>query len=138
MSARRAADATANGSRTERTALTSESSAFAQRRNGPSTMAEAEEEYVAARDAWTAAMRAAASGAPRDLASLAIAQEAYEAATIERERWLSGQRVETPADPEPRSIDAVVGQELAWRRVHDAGGKRDGMLRRLAKRLSGR
>jgi hypothetical protein len=42
---------------------------------------EAEARYVAARDAWTAAMRAANSGRPADLATLAVAQDAFEAAT---------------------------------------------------------
>jgi hypothetical protein len=86
----------------------------------PRSAEEAEERYVAARDAWTAAMRGAQSGASADLAALAIAQEAYEAALAEKERWASGPRVAIPVEPDPSSdLDAVVGQELSWRRVHE-------------------
>lgn len=108
-------------------------------REGPRSLEEAEAEYVAARDAWTAAMKAAASGRPADLASLAIAQSAYEATAVEVERWRSGERVAIAVDPAPTGIDAVVGQELAWRRVHEADPKgRPGLLGRIARRLSGR
>src|SRR6188474_2137121 len=54
-----------------------------QRLARPQSVEEADARYVAARDAWTAAMRAANSGRSADLASLAIAQEAYEAAAAE-------------------------------------------------------
>lgn len=117
----------------------SDAPALSQRRNGPRTADEAEERYVAARDAWTAAMRQAATGKPADLASLAIAQEAYEASAAEVERWRSGGRVPLRIDPKRGSIDAVVGQELAWRRVHEAESRaRRGLLGRIARRLSGR
>ena len=43
-------------------------SALAQRRAGPQSGDEAESRYVAARDAWVAAMHAANSGRPADLA----------------------------------------------------------------------
>lgn len=76
---------------------------------------------MAARDAWTAAMRAAASGRPADLAALALAQEAFEQATVARERWTNGS-VAVPIPIEEtdhrRSVEAIVGQELAWRQVH--------------------
>jgi len=82
---------------------------------------EAETNYVAARDAWTAAMRASASGRPADLAALAIAQEAYEAAAAERTHWAAIGPVAIPVDTSAsrRSLDIVVGQEAEWRRVKD-------------------
>ncbi len=115
-------------------------SIIAGRMAGPNTRNEAEEQYVAARNAWTMAMRAASSGRPADLASLAITQEAYEAAAAERDRWISGERVAVQAKPPPtqRGVDAAVGQELAWRRVRESDGKAPGMLGRLARKLRGR
>lgn len=89
--------------------------------NAPRSLAEAEEQYVTCRDAWTAAMRAASSGRPADMATLAICQEAYEAASLERERWRSGARVAIPIEQpknERPSIEVVVEQALAWRDVH--------------------
>lgn len=105
----------------------------------PRSAAEAEEVYVAARDAWTAAMKEAASGRPAALASLAIRQEEYEVAAAERERWLSGERFAEPVRADPsRAIDAVVGQELAWRRIHAPAKRRPGLLRRILGRVSRR
>jgi hypothetical protein len=105
----------------------------------PHSLAEAEELYVVTRDAWTAAMRQANSGRPADMASLAIAQEAYEAAAKERDLWLAGKRVAIPVDPgHDHGIDAVVQQELAWRHVHRHEEPKPGPLRRLARRLTGR
>jgi hypothetical protein len=105
----------------------------------PHSLAEAEEIYVVMRDAWTAAMRQANSGRPADMASLAIAQEAYEAAAKERELWLTGKRVAIPVESEhDHGISAVVQQELAWRHVHRTEEPRPGPLRRLARRLTGR
>lgn len=95
---------------------------LADRRARATTREQAEERYTAARDAWTAAMRAASSGRPADLAALALAQETYEQAAAERERWAHGAaKVAIPLEPEnrARNVDVVVGQELAWRRVHD-------------------
>ena len=111
------------------------SSGLTQRINSPGSLAEAEEHYVSCRDAWTAAMRAASSGRPADMATLAICQEAYEAAALERERWLSGGRVAIPVE-EPvndrASIEVVVDQALAWRDVHDhERDKPRGVLGRL-------
>jgi len=113
-------------------------SALAQRLDAPHTREEVEEQYVAARDAWTKAMRAASSGRPADLASLALTQEVYEAAAVERERWISGGRVAIPVEPEEphRDLHAAVGQEMAWRAVkHHAEPK--GFLGRLKKRIRG-
>ena len=114
-------------------------SALAQHLAGPHSLQEAEERYVAARDAWTAAMRAAGSGRPADMASLAIAQEAFEAATADRNRWQAGERIAIPIRPtDTRSgIEAAVGQELAWRRVlkHDAP---KGLLGRIRRALGRR
>jgi hypothetical protein len=111
------------------------SSGLTQRINSPGSLAEAEEHYVTCRDAWTAAMRAASSGRPADMATLAICQEAYEAAALERERWLSGGRVAIPVEPpanERASIEVVVDQALAWRDVHDhERDKPRGVLGRL-------
>jgi hypothetical protein len=86
----------------------------------PRSREEAEERYVAARDAWTAAMRDARSGTASHLAALAITQEAYESALAEKNRWAFGAPVAIPVEPDvASSLNAVVGQELGWRRVHE-------------------
>lgn len=111
------------------------------RLDGPSSPEEAEARHVSARDAWIAAMRQAASGRASDLASLAIAQDAYELASAELERWRSGERVPiaVDADPERHALDVVVNQELAWRHTHEAEStKRPGFFGRIARRLNGR
>ena len=95
-------------------------SGMANRLARPHSREEAEERYVAAREAWTAAMRAAGSGRPTDLAALAMAQEAYEEALADRDRWASSPSVAVPiGDEHPNGLEAVVGQELSWRRVHE-------------------
>ncbi len=106
----------------------------------PRSREEAEARYVTARDAWTHAMHAASSGRSADLASLAIAQQAYEEATAERDRWQAGAPVAIPIEPEDERtpIDIVVGQELAWRRVHESGQRPPSLLGRLARRISRR
>ena len=114
------------------------SAGLAERIAAPRTMEEVEQRYVASRDAWVAAMRAANSGRPADMATLAICQEAYEAATLERERWLSGARVAIPVgdldmQDERASIEVVVDQALAWRDVHEHEQPR-GLLGRLFRR----
>ena len=94
--------------------------------------------YVAARDAWKVAMRAASSGRSKDLASLAIAQQAYEEVAAEREHWLAGGRIALPIEPDPerRDIEVAVGQELEWRKVlHPT--KARGFLGRIKDRLGG-
>lgn len=98
-------------------------SRFTQRLRAASEQ-ETEAAYVAARDAWTAAMKAANSGRSADLASLALAQETYEAAVAERARWVrpaptvrAAIPVEAPGGtPE---LDTVVRQEVDWRHVND-------------------
>ena len=86
----------------------------------PHSREDAEKRYAAAHEGWIAAMRAANSGRSSDLAALAMAQEAYEEALADRERWASGPSVAIPVGEErPSSLDAVVGQELSWRRVHE-------------------
>jgi hypothetical protein len=82
---------------------------------------EAEARWVAAHAAWIDALHRASSGRSADLATLAIAQAEYEAATVERRLW-SAPRTAIPVRPEGArtGIDVVVGQELAWRRVRDA------------------
>ena len=114
-------------------------SALAQRLVGPHSPEEAEARYVAARDAWTKAMRAASSGRPADLATLALTQETYEAAAVERERWLTSGRMAIPIQPdEPhRAVEAAVGQEMAWRKVRHHE-KPPGFLGRIKKRITGR
>ena len=104
------------------------------------SLEEAEERYVAARDAWTAAMRKANSGRPADLASLALRQETYELATAEVERWRAGIKVAIPVEPRTRQsgLEAAIGQELAWRHVHEHPEKARGLLARLGRRLTGR
>lgn len=102
------------------------------------TRAEAESRYAAARDAWTAAMRAANSGRPADLASLAIAQEAYELAVAERDAWANSDRIPVTIEREPGAgIAAAVSQELAWRHVREPQ-EEVGWLGRLRRRLSRR
>lgn len=87
----------------------------------PRSHEDAEARYVAARDEWVAAMRRANSGRPADLASLAIRQEAYELAAAELERWRSVPKTAIRIEPEVKrsGIDVVIGQEMAWKRVHD-------------------
>ncbi|MDQ3691231.1 MAG: hypothetical protein M3406_14615 [Chloroflexota bacterium] len=101
---------------------------------------EAEANYVAARDAWVVAMRGANSGRPADLATLAIAQEAYEAASMEVEQWRSGARIAIPiqTEAERSGIRVAVGQELEWRRVLHQEEKQPGPIGRLVRRLTGR
>ena len=112
----------------------------AHRLAGAHSREEAEERYVAARDAWVLAMRAASSGKSAALASLAIAQEAYEAAHAERERWINGISIAIPIDTEAgheREVEAAVSNELAWRVVLDQP-KPEGVLTRLRRRIRGR
>ncbi len=98
-----------------------------------------EDRYVQARDAWTRAMQAASSGRSADMASLAIAQQTYEAIAEEREDWLASGRVAIPVEPSPKRLDIeiAVGQELAWRRVQQQEG-RSGLFTRIRRRLSRR
>lgn len=115
----------------------------ADRTGRPSSQEEVEARYVAARDAWTGAMRTAQSGRPTDLAALAIAQESYEEALAEKERWAASPRVAVPVETDrPRGIGAVVGQELSWRRVHEREQEhrrqRPSGIRGLLRRLLGR
>lgn len=113
-------------------------SAFAHRLVGPRSREEVEKHYVAARDEWTKAMRAANSGRSADLATLALTQEAFEAAAAEREQWIAGGRVAIPIEPEGarRGIEAAVGQEMAWRKVRHHE-KPAGLLGRLKRRITG-
>ncbi|HEX5040095.1 MAG TPA: hypothetical protein VFW95_08180 [Candidatus Limnocylindria bacterium] len=111
---------------------------LSQRPNPARSAAEAEERYVVARDAWTAAMRAANSGRAADLASLAITQQVYEAAVAERELWHTGTKVAITVDAETRSgVEAAVGQELAWRKVLHPEAQKGGVLSRVRRRLFG-
>lgn len=98
---------------------------------------------MVARDAWIAAMRKANTGRSADLAGLAIAQEGYVQAMAEVERWRSGVMVAFKIEPETKlhDIETAVGQEFAWRRVHERATKHLKQLSplgRLARRLTGR
>ena len=111
----------------------------------PRSTEEAEERYVVARDAWIAAMRKANSGRSADLASLGITQEAYEQATVEVEKWRSGVKVAITIEPDAKlhDLETAIGQELAWRRVHerrvhDDQEKPPGPLARAIRRFTGR
>lgn len=107
----------------------------------PLSKEEAEAEYIAARDAWIDAMHRASSGRSPELASLGIAQEAYEKASAQREGWVAAHaRVAIPIRPaEPRrSVDVVVNQDLAWRRIRDVGDRRPNFVVRLMRRLTRR
>lgn len=110
------------------------------RRAAPATHEQVEERYVAAREAWRSAMKAANSGRAADLAALAIAQDAYEEAAAEKAQWDSGARVAAPIQPEVphRDLGAVVGNEMAWRRVRTADAPPDGLVGRVRRRLFGR
>jgi hypothetical protein len=117
------------------------STAIADRLARPHSREEAEERYVGARDSWAAAMRAANSGKPSDMAALAIAQDAYESALAERARWASSPRTPIPIEADrPAGIGAVVGQELSWRRVHEIEEERKQPtgIRRLLRRITRR
>lgn len=107
---------------------------------GPLSLEEAEAAYVTARDAWIEAMRRANTGRPADLASLAITQGAYELATAEVERWRSGKRVAIPVEPDAKraGLEAAIGNEMAWRRVHDVIPKQPGRIARVLRRVTGR
>lgn len=85
-------------------------------------------------------MRAANSGRSADLASLAIAQEAYELALLEVGRWRSGARVAIPVEPESTrvNLEIAVGHEVAWRHARDHDEERPGGLRGLFRRIAGR
>jgi len=122
------------------TADTSGHAALAERRPGPRTLEEVEQRYVAAREAWMQAMRAARSGRHSDLASLALAQEAYEQAAAEREWWMSSERVAIAVEekgPRP-NLEAIVSNELRWRQIHAPHHEPRGVIGRLKRRLTGR
>ena len=105
---------------------------------GPRSTEEAEEQYAIARDAWLAAMRKANSGRSADLAGLAITQEAYELAAAEVQRWRSGVKVAFKIEPEAKlhDLETAIGQEFAWRRVHEQQDKQPGRLSRAIRRLT--
>lgn len=112
----------------------------ARRAPRPVTQEEVAEQYLAARDAWVSAMRAAQSGKAADLAALAMAQDRYEAALAVKQRWDAAPRATIPIGPDrPRSVDAIVTQELARRRVqehhHELEEARPGGLRGFFRRL---
>jgi hypothetical protein len=100
--------------------------------------ADLELRYVTARDAWKNAMRAANSGRSKDLASLALAQQAYEEVAAEREHWLASGKVAIPVEPERErhDIEVAVGQELKWRKVLHPPKER-GFFGRIKDRLGG-
>ena len=112
-------------------------STLSRRLAGPRSRDDVEAAYVAARDAWAQAMRAANSGRNADMATLAIAQEAFEAAAAERARWSGATHVAIPVDPEPkRNIEVILGQEGEWNRVHHREPSR-GLAGRLKRLLGG-
>jgi hypothetical protein len=84
-------------------------------------------------------MRVASSGKPADMASLAIAQEAFEAVSEEREQWLAGDRLAIPIEPDTshHDLEVAVGQELEWRRVLEPP-KPSGLVARIRRRLGGK
>jgi hypothetical protein len=111
---------------------------FHREADAPHSPEEAEAQYVAARTVWVDAMHNASTGKPADLASLAIAQEAYERAAIERTRWQNGPKAHVAVEPPPkRNVEIALGQELAWRRVREAEARRKtGVMGRLFGRRS--
>ena len=106
----------------------------------PRSLEDAEQRYLTARDAWIVAMRRANSGRPADLATLAITQEAYELATADVERWRSGVKVAVPIDGGTKraGLEALISQEMAWRRLHATPEPKRGRLSRILRRLTGR
>jgi hypothetical protein len=67
-----------------------------------------------------------------------MAQQAYEEALAEHQRWQSGPRTPMPVQPDrPRGIDAVVGQEFSWRRIHEQEEKPRGLRRLFGRRKKG-
>jgi len=84
-------------------------------------------------------MHLANSGRSADMASLAIAQEAYETVMAERERWLASSRVAVPIEaPDTRhTIEIAIEQELEWRRVHEPPPP-TGIFGRIRRRFRGR
>ena len=114
-------------------------SGLQQRISAPQSLSEAEARYVTCRDAWTKAMSAASSGRPADMATLAICQEEFEAASVERDRWLSGARIAIPVEREKEraSIDVVVDQSMAWRDVHSHEKPRSVLGRLFGRRDKG-
>ncbi len=148
MSVRRAAESRAEAARTSDAPATPAPPAIQRPAEAlqetvptsPRSLDEAEARYDACRDAWTAAMRAANSGRAADLASLAITQEAYEEASAEVQRWRSGEKVAIPIEPERdrASLQAAIGQEMAWRRMHEPKPQGGGPLSRLARKITRR
>jgi NOL1/NOP2/fmu family ribosome biogenesis protein len=137
----KAARRTETAARPSASASAPPSDAVIQHHLAPHSREQAEARYVAARDAWAHAMHLATSGRPADLASLAIAQEAYELATAERERWNGSHAVPIAIEPEEnhKGLEAIVGQEFEWRRVHDVSAARQARgIRRLFRRVTRR
>lgn len=98
--------------------------------------ADLEARYVAARDAWTHAMRAANGRRSADMATLAIAQEAFETVIAERDHRHAGPPVAVPIEETDtrHALEIAVGQELAWRRVHEPH-EPTGILHRIRRRF---
>lgn len=146
MSLRRAAETRAEAAKTNRPAVPAQTDvrppadALPPAPQTPRSVEEAESRYIACRDAWTAAMRAANSGRPADLASLAIAQGAFEEATAELQAWRSGSRVAIPIQPERNTagLQAAINQEIAWRRMHEPKPTQEGALSRLVRKVTRR
>jgi hypothetical protein len=112
-------------------------STLSRRLAGPRSRDDVEAAYVAARDAWAQAMRAANSGRNADMATLAIAQEVFESAAAERARWSHATHAAIPVAPEPkRNIEVILGQEVEWNRVHHHEPSR-GLAGRLKRLLGG-
>jgi hypothetical protein len=109
----------------------------------PLSLEEAEAQYLVAREAWTGAMRRASSGRSADLASLAIAQEAFEMASAQRDGWQAAARPASPARErsQPRGVEVIARQDLAWRRIRESPRRRPrllGRVARFARRIIGR
>ena len=147
MSLRRAAESRAEAAKTNRPAVPAQAEVRPPAdapapppQTTPRSIEEAEARYIACRDAWTAAMRAANSGRPADLASLAIAQGAFEEATAELQAWRSGSKVAIPIQPERNTagLQAAINQEIAWRRMHEPKPTQGGALSRLVRKVTRR
>ncbi|MEO8246382.1 MAG: hypothetical protein ABI622_04600 [Chloroflexota bacterium] len=103
------------------------------------SVGDADATYEAAHSAWLDALRSSASGSTRALARLAVAQQAYEAASeavelARAEALLEHQRLEAVRRRRAelnRRAEAIAGQGVAWNRVHAEQPQRRGLLSRI-------
>lgn len=124
--------------RNEPAAASPEQSSVGIQPRGPD-LAAAEAHYATCRNAWLDALRSSRSASNADLARLALAQAAYEAAAtaLEQARIEDGARQERLVafrerrEEATRRAEAIAGQSVAWSRVRETKPARRGLLGRL-------